>query len=101
MERLTSAQLANRFRDHEASHPTEHLTAHIVFTEDSWPDVYPIESRTYIVSSHSKAFMPNMGGYSIFGTSLDGTDKGVRLDWYMAEEKGGKDGWKVDHCYIV
>lgn len=41
-----------------------------------------------------------MSGYSVFGTSLDGTDKNVRLDAYMADEKGGKDGWKIERCYI-
>lgn len=42
-----------------------------------------------------------MSGYSIFGSSLDETDYGVRLDRYMVDEKGGKDGWIVDYCYFV
>ena len=42
-----------------------------------------------------------MSGYSVFGTSLDGTDKNVRLDAYMAAEKGGKDGWKIEKCFII
>ena len=37
-------------------------------------------------------------GYSIFATSLDGTDF-VRLENYLADE-GNKDGWKVEYCYI-
>ena len=41
-----------------------------------------------------------MGGYSIFGSSLDGTDMHVRLDLYMADERGEKDGWKIERCYI-
>ena len=41
-----------------------------------------------------------MGGYSIFGNCLDGTDQGVRLDWYMAEERD-INGWKVEDCYIL
>ena len=41
-----------------------------------------------------------MGGYSIFACCLDGTDQGVRLDWYM-EEEGNPDGWKVENCYIL
>lgn len=63
--------------------------------------MFPLESRTYIVSSDSKAYRPNMGGYSIFGSSVDGSDMGVRLEAYMAAERGGKDGWKVDYCYLV
>ena len=59
-----------------------------------------LESRTYRVSSDSKAYRPNMGGYSIFGWALDGSDPGVRLEAYMAAEKGGPSGWKVDYCYM-
>lgn len=98
---MTYAELKKKFREHEKSYPKTHLTAHIVFTEDSWDTAYPLESRTYIVSSHNKAFMPNMGGYSIYGGSLDGTDPIVRLEQYMADELGGKNGWKVEDCKIV
>ena len=101
MEKLTYAQLTNIFRAHEATGPKESLTAHIVFTEDSFDKLWPLESRTYIVTSRNKAYMPNMGGYSVFGYSLDGTDPCVRLDRYMAAEHGGKDGWKVEYCYLV
>ena len=41
-----------------------------------------------------------MSGYSIFGWALDGSDPGVRLEAYMAAEKGGANGWKVDYCYM-
>ncbi len=80
--------------------PKTHLHGCIVFTEDSFDEVFPLEARTYGVSSNNKAFQPNMGGYSIYGASLDGTDPCVRLERYMAAEYGGKDGWKVDYCYL-
>lgn len=98
---MTYAELKQKFRDHESTRPKEPLIGHIVFTEDSWPQKYPLESRTYVVSSQNKAFMPNMAGYSIFAHSLDGSDPHVRLDWYMAAEQGGKNGWKVEDCKIV
>lgn len=101
MEKITYSELTKRFYSHEATRPTEHLTAHIVFTEDSFTKKYPLESRTYVVSSDNKAFIPGMGGYSIYGSALDGSDPCVRLERYMAAERGGKDGWKVDYCYIV
>ena len=91
-------EMAQKFREAEKS--GQHLNGYIVFTEDSFTEKYPLESRTYIVSSDNKAYRPNMSGYSVFGTSLDGTDKNVRLDAYMAAEKGGKDGWKIERCYI-
>lgn len=77
-----------------------HVTGYIVFSQDSFTKPYSLESRTYVVSSDNKAFQPNKGGYSIFAEALDGTDQGVRLEQYMAEERGGKDGWKVERCYM-
>ena len=73
----------------------------IVFTEDSWDKLYTLEERSYEVTSDNKAFILGMLGYSIYGNSLDGGDLGVRLEQYMAAEKGGPDGWKVDYCYML
>lgn len=76
------------------------LTAHIVFSEESFTEPYSQLSRTYRVSSNNKAFYPYMSGYSIHASCLDGTDQGVRLDLYMAEE-GNEGGWIVEDCYIL
>ena len=92
--------LKNIFHELKKNSPTDDLTAHIIFTEDSFDRKYSLLSRTYIISSDNKAYWPNMGGYSIFGYCLDGTDQGVRLDYYMADERD-KDGWKVEDCYIL
>lgn len=78
----------------------EALTAHIIFTADSFDKEYPLIARTYAVSRYNKAFRPSMGGYSIFGDSLDGSDPGARLERYMAQE-GNPKGWKVEDCYIL
>lgn len=97
---MTYPELRAAFREWEHSFPVDHLTAHIIFTVDSFDREYSLLSRTYAVSSNNKAFRPNMGGYSIFGDSLDGTDLGVRLEGYMAEE-GNPGGWQVEGCYIL
>ncbi len=97
---MTYRELRAAFRAFKRSHPDEDLTAHIIFTRDSFDKEYPLLARTYAISSNNKAFRPNMGGYSIFGDSLDGTDCGVRLERYMAEE-GNPGGWKVETCYIL
>lgn len=78
-----------------------HLTAYITFTSDSFTTQFSEKERTYVVSSDNKAFRPNCVGYSIFGTNLDGADVNVRLEGYMAEERGGASGWKVEKCVIV
>ena len=95
------AELKKMFVEHERKNPGKPLTAHIIFREDNWETKYSLESRTYVVRSDNKAFMPNMGGYSIYGSCLDGTDIGVRLESHMADERGGKNGWKVEDCKLV
>lgn len=98
---MTYSELKSTFRELKRTSPKEDLTAHIIFTEDSFARPYSLLSRTYSVSSDNKTFWPSMGGYSIFAWCLDPTsDQGVRLDWYMAEE-GIKNGWKVENCYIL
>ena len=97
---MTYAELKRAFQAWENDHPKEHLTAHITFTADSFDKEYPLLARTYAVSSNNKAFRSCMGGYSIFANALDGTDCGVRLDWYMAQE-GNSGGWEVENCYIL
>lgn len=98
MVEMTYEELCRRFRD--AEREGKHLTGYIVFTKDSFTTLYSEAARTYVVSSNNKAYRPGMGGYSIFGSSLDGSDRMVRLEGYMAAEKGGKDGWKIERCYL-
>lgn len=97
---MTYQEMKNRFREREKEHG-EHLTGYIVFSQDSFTEPYSLKSRTYVVSSDNKAFQPSMGGYSIYADSLDGTDRNVRIEQYMSDERGGKDGWKVERCYQV
>ena len=98
---MNYSELKQVFRELKGTSPRDDLTAHIIFTEDSFKKPYSLLSRTYRISSDNKAFWPNMGGYSIFGYCLDVTsDQGVRLDYYMAEERD-INGWKVEDCYIL
>lgn len=94
------SELRAAFYQHEETRPEQHLTAIIVFTEDSFDRRYPRLSRSYITSSNNKAYQPNMSSYSVFASCLDGTDQGVRLEWYM-EAHGNTGGWKVEDCYIL
>lgn len=96
---MTYGELCKMFRAVEKT-KTEHVTGYIVISEDSFTAPYSEEERTYGISSNNKAFQPDMGGYSIYGSSLDGGDRGVRLERYLAVEHGGKDGWKIERCYM-
>ena len=84
----------------QAEKDRSHTVGYIVFTADSFDKSYTEEERTYVVSSNNKAFIEGMGGYSIYASSLDGSDENVRLEAYMADEYGGKDGWKIEKCYV-
>ena len=77
---MTYKDLKQTFRKLKQDSPKEDMTAHIIFTADSFTKPYPLLSRTYWFSSDNKAFWPHMGGYSIFAYCLDGTDQGTRLD---------------------
>ncbi|EKC43426.1 hypothetical protein LEA_21152, partial [human gut metagenome] len=79
----------------------QHLTAHIVFTADTFKKPYSEFERTYEVSTDNKAFQSRMGGYSIYGASLDGVDPCLRMEGLMADEMGGKDGWKIEKCFLI
>ena len=85
----------------EAEKNGKHLCGHLVFAQENFDKPYSEFERTYEISSDNKAFKPNMGGYSIYGSSLDGADVCVRLEGYMSAERGGKNGWKLEKCYLV
>ena len=98
---MVYTELKQVFQELKRTSPREDLTAHIIFTEDSFAAQYPLLSRTYRFNSDNKGFRPRMFSNSIFAYCLDKTsDQGVRLDWYMAEE-GNPGGWKVEDCYIL
>lgn len=85
-------ELFNIFSQHESGNPKAHLTAYITFSSfgPGCQSVFNERCRTYVISSDNKAFKPNMGGYSIFGSCLDGTDPCVRLESCMADVHGGR-----------
>lgn len=97
---LSYSEMTSKFYEAERSGTGQHLTGYIVFSQDSFNESYSEAARTYVVSSNNKAFIPGMGGYSIYGSSLDGSDPCVRLERYMQDEKGGAEGWKIERCYM-
>lgn len=69
----------------------------IVFTENSFNKKFTESQRSYFTDNLQKAFLPSMISSSLSASCLDGTDVGVRLDWYMKGEKP----WHVEYCYII
>lgn len=70
----------------------------VVFTEDSFTKSFTEKERSYQFTSDNKAFLPNQMSNSIFADCLDEKDLGVRIDWYMHDEKMP---WKVEYCYLL
>lgn len=89
----------NEFKTIMRENKKNNINGVIVFTKDSFKEEYDEMARSYRVNSSAKVFDDNMGGFSLYGDSLDGVDRMVRLDYYM-EEYGINKGWKVDYCYI-
>lgn len=86
MEKITFDDLYNR---------TDWQEAVIVIDNVSFDKEYPLESRSYVVSRNANYFRSGLISKSLIGSSLDGTDMYVRLDWYLFVE------WKVEYCYIL
>ena len=99
MERLTLDELQvkmiqfNREYNIKTKGAGPTISAVIVFTEDTFSKPYSLEERSYRVTNHNKAFLPDCFSNSIFGNSLDGSDKNVRLHEYIGD-------WTVEYCYF-
>ena len=93
---MSYAELSTLFRSVNDK-GLSHIVGYIVFTEDSFDQTYSEVSRTYRVSSDNKAYQSGMGGYSIYGSCLDGTDPCIRLEGYMR----GENAWKIEKCYML
>lgn len=100
MKKLSYSQFSDVMHEYNAKHPEGNPTLHgvIVFTEDSFAAPYTVRERSYKTDNHQKAFNRGMISNSIFADCLDGTDPGVRLDWYMHDESFP---WKVEYCYFL
>ena len=101
MQKMTFEEVRDYFIEHNKTHnwAKDIIKAVVVFTPDSFNKEYSEESRSYIFSSDNKTFR-NCCSNSLYASCLDGTDQGVRLDYYM-EYYWKENRWKVDYCYLV
>jgi hypothetical protein len=95
---MSYSELTSLFRQSERE--GKHITGYIKIAAKGNLAQYSADSLTYEVSSNNKAFIDGMGGYSIYAFSIDGTDFCVRLENYLKDERGGKNGWKIERCFI-
>ena len=94
-ERISYAKFEEIMREYNRRFPENadmrKLSGVIVYKPDNWPKAYSEESRSYRVWNCNRHYQDGKIANSLFGNCLDGTDIGVRLDWY---------NWTVDYCYM-
>ena len=103
MKKLTFEQVYERFVKHNeekkvtsqySASKSNRLVGVVVFKSENWPGKdYSLESRSYQFVSDNKYFIPGLGGNSIFADCMDGSEEGIRLDFYLSS-------WEIDYCYI-
>lgn len=104
MKKITWSELCkamwnfNKEHGYKCKGNEKRLEGVVVFTEDSFTKPYTEIQRSYEFTSDNKAFLPNQNSNSIFANCLDGTDDGVRIDWYMHDKEMP---WKVEYCYLM
>lgn len=78
----------------------KHIVGYVQIAAKGSLSGYFKDSLTYAISSDNKAFKEDVGGYSIFASSIDGADFNVRLENYLKAERGGENGWEIERCFV-
>ena len=95
MKKISYDEMWHNLHQYNVDHPDREdygdISAVIVYKSENWDKPYSLESRSYRVYNNNRAFQPNKIANSLYGSALDGSDNGVRLDWYK---------WSVDYCYM-
>lgn len=69
----------------------KHRTAVIVFKQSNFKQEYSVKSRSYRTHSDQWGWDYSKMGNCRIGDCLDGTDQGVRLDYY---------DWEIEYWYF-
>lgn len=96
MEKITYSEFCKKMWDFNQEHDNGEdggasITGVIVYKQSNFDKPYTVEQRSYRVSNHNRCFQAGKIANSMFGSCLDGTEHGVRLDWYR---------WEPEYCYI-
>ena len=96
MKKLTLEEFDHKMWEHGREHqnnenPDDAITGVIVYKAENWSKPYTEEQRSYRVSSYNRCYQGGKIANSMYGDCLDGSEHGVRLDWYK---------WDVDYCYF-
>lgn len=86
MREITNQEMHDLFRD------TQDKYALITYKQENFEKEFSEQSRTYMVSSDNRCFETGKIANSMFGSCIDGTDVGIRLDWYK---------WKIEKIMLL
>ena len=86
MKQVTLEELTKEFQDQQNKY------ALITYKQENFEKEFNETSRTYMVGSYNKYFQSGKISSSLFGSCIDGTDVGVRLDWY---------NWEIEKIMIL
>lgn len=91
--KLTYSDFCNQMQEWNEIHDEDKAEKFgvIVYKQSNFTDEYSETSRSYRVHNANRKFQQGKIATSLFGDCLDGTDDGVRLDWY---------DWEVEFCYF-
>ena len=96
MEKITMSKLDEIMLEYNSRFPENADTAKIfgviVFKQSNFTQEYSELSRSYRVSNANRRYQHGKISNSLRGECLDGTESGVRLDWY---------NWEVEYCYML
>ena len=95
-KKITYEEFCHKMWEHGRTHNNNEdwddaITGVIVYKADNWTKSYTEEQRSYRVSSCNRCFQDGKIANSMYGDCLDGTEHGVRLDWYK---------WVPEYCYF-
>lgn len=86
MKQVTYTEMEREFYNEQGKY------ALITYKQENFDKEYSEKSRTYMVGSYNKCFQGGKISNSMFGSCIDGTDIGVRLDLY---------NWKIEKIIIL
>ena len=95
-KKITYDEFCRKMFEHGETHGNnedykDSITGVIVYKASNWKKSYTEKQRSYRVSSCNRCFQSGKISNAMVGDCIDGTDTGVRLDWYH---------WDVDYCYM-
>lgn len=95
MRKITMSKLEEIMREYNRRFPENmdkaKLSGVIVYKASNWPKEYSEQDRSYRVWNCNPCFQAGKISNRMSGDCLDGTDIGVRLDWYK---------WEPEYCYM-